>query len=258
MGIFNFFKKEYNITNDNWEMYQSVDENEKICFVTIDLTYNDQKKQRGFKGEFFIRICIPEHKLFGDIPNPEELSYQNQKENELLENLTKARINCVQVARLMLDGQKQYIFEYNDPEGFKKLFTNWMHSFSSEYTIELNELSAFDYYKDLLPDTYIWQQIANRKLIAQLVASGSNEHKTHFIEHTILGSIEDLKILLEELKQNDIHLIHLEGNIDHGILEVGINSSIELDDVTEQTNYLITEAEKYHCDYDGWSAKIKK
>ena len=253
MGLFDLFKT-HSITNDNWEVYQSYVPNEKVCFTTIDLTYNEPEAQQGFKGELFIRIRIPNNKLVEDIPNPDELSYQNQKENELCEALIQARIKCIQVARLMFDGQKQYIFEYNDLEGFKNVFTNWMQTFSSDYAIELNLLSPFEYYKDLLPDTFIWQQIGNRKVIEQLVAAGSNTHKTHFIEHTIYGNTEDLKHLFDELKQHNISLIHLEGDL----LEVGISSSIELDDITAQTNYLIVEAEKYNCEYDGWSAKPEK
>ncbi|HSY60234.1 MAG TPA: ribonuclease E inhibitor RraB, partial [Cytophaga sp.] len=210
------------------------------------------KAQRGFKGEFFIRIRIPEHKLFGGIPNPDELSYQNQKESELCESLIKDKIKCMQVARLTFDGQKQYIFEHNNSVGFKRTVTEWIQSFSSEYVIELNPLAPFEYYKELLPDNFIWQQIGSRKLITLLINAGSNEHAVHFIEHTILGDTKDLKNLYEELKNNEISLIRIEDDL----LEVGIHSSIELDDITVQTDYLISASEKYHCQYDGWSTHI--
>lgn len=251
MPFFDKFKK-HKVTNEDWEFYQTFDENDEITFVAVDLTYQEIKNQKGFVGELFIRIRMPENKLHKGIPIPEEQQFQNDKDNELCDRLIRERIKCIQVGRLTFEGQKQYIFEYNDLEGFKKVFGEWKASFNKEYSIELNLLKPFEYYSDLLPDKYIWQQIGNRHLIEKLIDAGSIESEIHFIEHGIFGETENLEKLFEEIKEHEIEMIGIEDNL----LEVGIKSSIELDDVTNQTNYLMEMSEKYHCKYDGWQTKI--
>lgn len=251
MGVLDLFKK-HKITNENWEFYQSYDENERVVFTTIDLTYSEPESQKGFEGELFIRIRIPEDRLDDGIPTPEEQHSQNAREDELCNMLIKRRVKCMQVGRLTFGGQKQYVFEYNDLEGFQQVFDEWKGLFNKDYTLELNLLQPFEYYRDLLPDQYIWQQIGNRHVIDQLVAAGSDETKEHFIEHGIFGKEEDLKRLWDELKEKDIEMIQMEGDF----LEVGIKSSIDLDDITNQTDYLLEMAEKHNCKYDGWNTAV--
>ena len=253
MSFLDRFKKN-KVTNENWEFYQTFDEEENVTFATIDLTYQEPKNQKGFKGELFVRVRIPQNRLHDGIPIPEEHEYQNQKEEELCERLVKSRINCIQVGRLTFGGQKQYVFEHNDLEGFKNEFNAWSKAFSKDYSLELNPLKPFEYYSDLLPDKYNWQQIGNRHVIEKLMAAGSDESKEHFIEHGIFGNPKDLKKLYEEIKEHDISLIGIEGDL----MEVGVKSSIELDDITNQTDYLIEIAERYNCKYDGWNTAIVK
>jgi len=253
MSLFDKFKK-HKITNDNWEFYQAYDEDGNISFTTIDLSYNDPPKQVGFLGELFVRVRIPEQKIHEGIPIPEEHSFQNEKEEELCEALVKSRIDCIQVGRITYFGQKQYIFEYNNLDGFKSIFNSWKNSFSTDYEIELNLLSPFEYYVDLLPDKFIWQQIGNRHVIERLLEAGSNEQKEHFIEHGIFGKQDDLKSLFNELKNHDISLISIEEDL----MEVGIKSTLDLDEITNQTNYLMSVAEEHNCKYDGWNTKIEK
>ena len=262
MGLFNFNRK-ISITNQNWEFYQSFDEDEVVSFTTVDLTYSDAKEQRGFSDELFIRVRIPNNRVHETVPIPEEQEFQNKKEDELCNLLTKEKVDCKEVGRITYHSQKQYIFECNDYNSFKKCFDQWSKSFDNNYSIELNKLAPFEYYKDILPDKYAWQQIGNRRVIEKLIEGGTNEQKEHYIEHGIFGSTEDLKRLFEELKKHEIDLIKLEtdlleAGITSSLLEVGIRSFIELDDITEQTNYLITTAEEFNCKYDGWNTKIEK
>ncbi|MCE7995213.1 MAG: ribonuclease E inhibitor RraB [Roseivirga sp.] len=253
MSFLDRFKK-HKITNENWEFYQTIDEEENVTFATIDLTYQEPQNQKGFEGELFVRIRIPQNRLHEGIAIPEEHEYQNLKEEELCARLVKSRINCIQVGRLAFEGQKQYIFEHNDFDGFKSEFNKWGKTFSDEYSLELKPLKPFEYYSDLLPDKYIWQQIGNRHVIEQLLAAGSDESKEHYIEHGIFGKPDDLKNLFEEIREHNISLIGIEGDL----MEVGIKSSIELDDITNQTDYLIEITETYNCRYDGWNTAIVK
>ncbi len=248
--------KSQQVYNDNWEIYESLDEDEIICFTSVDLTYKETKDQKGFKGELFIRIRIPTDRLHGTIPIPEEQQYQHQKEEELCADLEKNNVDCKQSGRLTYNGQKQYIFEYNDLVGFEKSFNKWKNTFPNEYEIELERLKPFEYYRDILPSKFEWQQIGNRHLIEHLVQAGASEEKQHFIEHGILGKKEDLESLFNEVKNYDFSLIGMHE--DAGLMEVGIKSSIDEGDITEQTDYLIGMAEEYNCQYEGWVTKIEK
>jgi regulator of RNase E activity RraB len=251
MGLFN---KKISITNENWEFYQSLDEDEIICFTSVDLTYSDPKDQKGFSDELFIRVRIPNDRIHETVPIPEEQEFQNSKEDELCNILLKEKVDCKEVGRLTYNGQKQYIFESNNYDSFKKCFGLWASSFEKKYSLELNKLEPFEYYKDLLPDKYAWQQIGNRHVIEKLIAGGTNQQKEHYIEHGIFGANENLKRLYEELKNHEIDLIQLENDL----LEVGVNSILDLDDITEQTDYFMLIAEEFNCKYDGWNTKIEK
>ena len=253
MGLFDIFKK-HKITNDKWAFYYTYDEAENEFYISLDLSYQDPKDQIGFKGELFIRICLPQHRVFDGIAIPEEHEFQNIKEEELCESLIKSKVKCFQVGRLHSKGEKHYIFEYNDLEGFQKEFVKWKASFSGEYTLELKLLKPFEYYREILPDKYAWQQIMNNQVIEKLLEAGSNESKEHFIEHGIYGNLENFKLLYKEIKEEGYQVIEMEDDL----LEVGYKSSLEIEEITDQTDYLIYIADKYNCTYDGWFTAVVK
>lgn len=105
-----------------------------------------------------------------------------------------------------------------------------------------------------MPNKLIWQQISNRHVIEKLISAGTNENIEHFIEHGIHGTLGDLEKLFTELKTEGFVLIEMREEF----LEIGIKSDIELDEITNQTDYLINISEKYRCKYDGWQTAIVK
>ncbi len=247
------FGKNIQVDNNNWEIYHWYNESGLLGLISFDQTYIRAEDRKNFSKELKVIINIPESRQFEQLPTPDEQQFQLKIEGELIELLQQREIDCKHVGRRTDEGKRQFIFECNDMHGLVGVIDFWKGQLP-EYQIQYVEGIVWENYIKILPDEFDWQQIGNSRVIEQLINAGSNEEKEHLIEHAIFGSVSDLESLKMDLEGFDFKFISLN----EGILEMGCVAVLDLDEVTDQTSFLIEKSIEYSCKYNGWQTGIVK
>lgn len=248
------FRKKTKVFNENWRVWDFMDENDQNGLVTYDVSYLDSKSEFPSVNEMAIDLIIPKNLTTdGYFPSPDGHAALVFHEDELIKKLEKERVHCMQVVRLTYDGARTFIFEVKDVVRFLEVVKTWGATVSG-FEIKVEKYDPWMYYEKWRPNKYNWEQIGNRQVIQQLMNYGSNPDKIHKIECSFGGEpakLEQLRLALE--KEGGNHLL-TEGDL----LEVEFPCELDPHEIDGLTFFAMDTATEHNCKYEGWRAAIVK
>ncbi len=250
----NLFRKRKKVHNENWRAWDFFNDQNEYGLITYDVTYLEPNINYNCKDEFVLDLLIPNNwKEEGNFPTPEGHYNLIESEDELISNLEKAKVDCMQVIRLTHNGARTFVFEVADTVKFLETVKTWTGTVRN-FEIKIEKQEPWTYYRKWEPDEYNWQQIGNQNLIEQLVSHGSNPEKLHKLEFSFGGEPAKLEMLKSKLLSEEGKFLLMEGDL----LEMEFETSLDNHEIDPLTFFLFDTANEFECKYEGWRAAIVK
>ncbi|MCH2223588.1 MAG: ribonuclease E inhibitor RraB [Crocinitomicaceae bacterium] len=248
------FKTKKRVHNENWKAWDFYDDKDQYGLITYDVTYLESDAHFQCVNEVSIDLLIPEVYISeGNFPSSEGHFAMIELEDELIKQLQKKKVECMQVIRLTYDGARTFVFEVNELVKFLETVKIWIsgiHGF--EVNIEKGE--SWAYYNKWKPTAYNWLQIDNQAIVELLLSHGSNIDLLHKLEFSFGGSSSNLEKLKVKLVNEGGRYLLSEDDL----LEVEFESMLDTHEIDPLTFFLSNTAAEYDCIYEGWRSAIVK
>lgn len=186
------------------------------------------------------------------LPGQSEKNRLRKQENNLIQSLEKAGVECNWVGTLIYEGMCEVVFMAQSSSAFRDAAKSWMKG-ASVYRVEALEGNGWEFYeKKIIPSGLIRHQVTDQQVMEQLRKAGSNMETGHWTEHLILGPEAILKQLAEEMNKEEFYIKEQEGN--KLILEKCLK--MEAAAFNEGVLNLRVRCDQLGLDYDGWETPV--
>lgn len=253
MGIFNFGKKKKakrELKRPEWDFYSYFYADGQVSVAEFDVEHALEDTHEGLANGFRMIIFIEPEKCLGSgIPNAKEDKSLRHVEHELIHSLA---IHCRLVGILSYGAMRELIFQAEKAKEFETDINLWI-SMQKGYRMELKSYEGWSFFDEKLrPNVSMWQQISDRKAIAELIKAGSDVASEHVLEHNFIGPDIQLDKLKAQLLQDNFTLVsQSEGN-----LVLSKPSLLDLGAVNAITGRLASFCPRMGLEYDGWGTSV--
>lgn len=207
------FRKRKKVHNENWRVWDFFNDQDEYGLITYDVTYLEPNNIYTCKSEFVLDLLIPvKWTEDGNFPTPEGHHKLIELEDELISKLEKARVDCMQVIRLIHNRARTFVFEVADTVKFLETVKIWT-GIIRDFEINIGKQEPWTYYREWEPNEYNWQQIGNQQVIEQLIDHGSNPEKPHKLEFSFGGEPSNLERLKSKLLSEEGRFLLMEGDL---------------------------------------------
>jgi hypothetical protein len=239
------------VPEKDWETYcyQSKDE---IVLVTFHASA-DKIVQKEFP--YCARVLIPIHEsnAFGGVERPEaEVLWA--MEDRLVEALQAHKVACLLLGRLTHGGLRELVFQVADWETFRPAVGKWMIQYP-DYQTDVSEHDGWEFFFECLwPSPTGWLFIADRRVVDNLVRSGSEPSKPHLLQFVFHGAAAGLESLRERLLQRAYTVRDFKPT--DQTLVMALSLPLEVNRIFEESSAHTKAAEELGLEYAGWGCLI--
>lgn len=242
--------------SDNWNTYfTSIDD--KPASILLDLEPWVNRSDEMLIHLYRLSVTLNEPNENGLTSNM-EASILYDIEDSIHDSLDS---NYMFVGRITTDGKREFFYYTDHVDGSKleniagKFLENYKYSINC---IEEQKPRAF-YHEFLYPNKSEWHRMGNRELVDKLIELGDNLEKSRSVNHWIYFSSEESCNYFKEKVQKD--RFQIEDQViqdDKYSLRISRNDFVQLHAINEVTDYLVSVAQQFHGDYDGWETQVIK
>lgn len=242
--------------SDNWNTYFTVID-DKPASILLDL-----EPWKDVENERLIHL----YRLSVTLNEPNEDGLTSDKEATVLYAIEDSihdslDSNYMFVGRITTDGKRDF-FYYTDSmdgselEGFAdKFLENYKYSIN---LIDEQKPGTF-YHECLYPNQLDWHRMGNRQLVDKLIELGDNLDESRTVNHWIyFNSAESRNLFNEKVQKDGFHIEDQVTQDNKYSLRISRNDVVQLHSIGDVTDYLVSAAQEFHGDYDGWETKVVK
>jgi hypothetical protein len=243
--------------SDNWDTYFTYIDNKPASFLL------DLEPWKNGANEMFVHL----YQLSINLNEPNENGLTCNKEAAVLYAIEDSindsldDSNYMFVGRITTDGMRGF-FYYTDSMDVSKL-ESIAAKFLEKYKYSINcieEKKPREFYHEFLyPNKSNWHRMTNRHLADKLIELGDNLEKSRTVNHWIYFNSAESRNLFKEKVQKDGFQIEDQDTQDNKYsLRISRNDFVQLHSISDVTDYLVSAADEYNGDYDGWETKVIK
>jgi regulator of RNase E activity RraB len=243
----------HQVVFDRWDTYIS-EADGKPVFISFDVDAAEQDLTATLT--LCARVIVPIHQpnaSGGPVKPESDLLYE--LEDELCQLLVEHKVACRLVGRLTHDGIRQLVFHLDDWESFRPPVGLWIMD-HEDYAIDVSEHEGWTFFDDCVrPTPEVWQFLADRSVVQELVKAGSDSDKEHSLEFVFNGDQDGLREAARALKlRGYIPLAPL----DFASGQIAMVKKMPLDEqaIFEESRAHQALADEHDIEYDGWGAEV--
>jgi regulator of RNase E activity RraB len=239
------------IVHEHWETYYTEVEDRPLA-VSFDVDAAQRELSEVYPrcARLMVEIKGPGS---GGGPGDHESSQLHAMENRIVELLAQSRVPCRFLARLTHAGNRELVFAVSEWDRFRTPVGRWLGEF--DYQIELDECEDWDYYNDWIrPTPQIWQLIADRRIVDELISAGSDPVKPHHLKFVFIGLLERLTDVEQALRARGYRRVDTESDGSHLVMTASM--PLDIDAISTESLLHHQLADEHGLSYDGWGASI--
>jgi regulator of RNase E activity RraB len=248
-------RKPLQVVYDHWDTY-AVQTDDGPLFVSFDV----EAAQEDLTGTLAhcARVLVPIQRPNdngGPVSPESERLYD--MEDQLTAALVAHRVESRLVGRLTHAGVRELVFQLDDWDAFRPPVGLWMEDHPG-YDIDVSEHEGWDFFNDCVrPTPEIWLELADRRVIQNLIESGSNPARKHALEFFFKGPEGGLRKLARKLEDQGYTP---RGPSDFASGELAMVLRMKLDEgaICEESLANRNLADKFGVEYTGWGAAVVK
>jgi hypothetical protein len=241
------------VIQENWETY-SYNSEGAPCFVSF---YAGAKEITRDEFPFCALVIIPiqaPNKNGG--PTGEEADTLWRLEDGLTDALAKYGAKCILLARLTYAGSRELIFQVADWGNFRPPVGRWIQQ-TPECNIDVSEHDGWGFIDDCVwPSGEDWMLIHDRRVVDNLIKSGSNPSQEHSLDFLFIGD----QLRLMRLKQELIARGYVESKSPTPPRQLLVVKKLplDLDLIYSQSIENHRLCNELGVQFDGWGAAVVK
>lgn len=239
------------VPEDNWEFYSYQTENGAV-FASFHAGA-DKIDQASLPYCARVIIPIKKPKSTGG-PSDEEAKILWALEDELTELLSLHSVSCQMLGRLTHQGVRELVFQLHDWETFRPPVGKWMMQHES-IEIDVSEHDGWNFFfESVWPSPTSWMLISDRRVVDNLLESGSDPSKPHSLEFVFRGPASALDQMHTTLLKRGYALVQM--NPGEGLLVMANSMTLDLGPIYDASLFHDAECEKLGIEYDGWGCSV--
>lgn len=241
------------VPESNWEFYSYQTERGAVfASFHADADKIDQASLPHC-ARVIIPIKNPEH---SGGPNDEEAKTLWALEDELTERLSSQSVSCQMLARLTHEGVRELVFQLHDWESFRPPVGKWM-MLHEEIGIDVSEHDGWSFFfESVWPSPTSWMLISDRRVVDNLLESGSDPSKPHSLEFAFRGPSSALEQLRLSLLSREYALI--QSSPAEELLVMAKVMTLNLESIYDASLFHEAECRRLGIEYDGWGCNVVK
>ena len=239
------------VPENNWEFYSY--QTEQGTVVVGFHTDADKIDQASLP--FCARVIIPiKHPQSHGGPSREEAGELWALEDGLAASLSSNAVPCKMLGRLTHGGVRELVFQVHDWDSFRPHVGRWMMQHEG-LEIDVSEHDGWGFFFEAVwPSPTAWMLIFDRRVVDQLVQSGSDPNKQHSLEFVFRGPSSALDQMRLTLLDQGYSLVEWKPAED--LLVMAKVMTLELGPIYDASLSHKAECERLGIEYDGWGCSI--
>lgn len=242
--------------SEHWNTYFTMIGDKPASFL-LDLEPWQNGENETFVHLYQLRVLLNEPDPNGFTGN-QEASVLYAIEDAIQDSLGN---QYMFVGRVTTDGRRDFYYYTNSADGtrLKEVAEENLGNYKySVGLIEEKEPGAF-YREYLYPDKFDWHRMMNRQLVDKLTDLGDHLEQPRTVQHWIYFSSEESRESFKESVRKDGFLIEDQGMQESAYsLRISRNDVVELHSISQVTDYLVSAAQQFEGEYDGWETMVIK
>jgi hypothetical protein len=236
---------------NNWESYSySTDSGSVIVSFHADSNQIDQSKY-PYCARVIITIKAPNH---NGGPAQDEAQVLWDMEDRLVEALDAANVSCLLLGRLTHSGSRELVFQVADYTPFRPPVGRWMEM-HGKYETDVSEHDGWDFFMDSVwPSATSWMLIYDRRVVDNLIESGSDPSKPHSLEFVFLGQQSGLEQMQATLAARGYTLVDMSPK--ESRLVMARSMPLEVGDIFQEGLSHREDCQRLGIEYEGWGALV--
>ena len=238
--------------NHNWDIYSYSTDNGPV-FVSFHTESNRiDQSQYPFCARVIITIKAPNH---NGGPAQEEARVLWDLEDRLVESLDAENVPCLLLGRLTHSGTRELVFQVADYTSFRPPVGRWMGE-HDDYETDVSEHDGWDFYfASVWPSETSWLLIMDRRVVDNLVKSGSDPSKPHSLEFVFRGDQNSLQQMQAALAARGYSLLELSS--EDSRLVMARSMPLEVGAIFSESVAHHQDGKRFGVEYDGWGASVE-
>ena len=242
------------VVSDNWDLYFT-DRHGVPMTISFDEYVSANHPPTNL--DLCARIIIPikQCKPNSSWPLDAESELLYSMEDEIVEQLQNYKVSCLLVARMTYDGLRELVFQVSEHDKFRQIVGPWIHN-HSEYEIDVSEHDGWSFFNEFVkPTDRDKRNMAEQRVIDNLIDSGSNPELPHTLEYCFQGNPQSLKTLIEALTKKGYRLLENQST-EQGQVVLSISMPLNPYEIREESNANEDLAQQLGVILDGWGASV--
>jgi hypothetical protein len=239
--------------NHNWDSYSySTDSGPVVVGFHTESKKIDQSKY-PFCARVLITIKAPNH---NGGPSRDEAQVLWDMEDRLVESLDAADVPCLLLGRLTHSGTRELVFQVADYTPFRPIVGLWMREHDG-YETDVSEHDGWNFFfESVWPNENSWELIFDRRVVDNLVKSGSDPAKPHSLEFVFRGGQIGLQQMQASLAARGYSLLQLSA--EESRLIMARSMPLDVGEIFRESLSHRKDCKRFSIEYDGWGALVVK
>jgi hypothetical protein len=175
-------------------------------------------------------------------------------EDRLTEFLEQQNVSCLLLGRLTHGGVRELVFQVSEWTPFRPPVGRWMQ-LHPDYETDVSEHDGWDFFfSSVWPSAQSWLLIQDRRVVDQLIKSGSDPQKPHSLEYVFRGAPAQLQAMRNLLTSRGYTLV--ESQPDESRLVMAKSFTLDLDPIYEESIRHQEDCRRLEIEYEGWGCLV--
>ncbi len=238
--------------HDNWESYSYSTDNGPVIVGFHTESNKVEQSKYPLCARVLITIKAPNH---NGGPSNDEAQILWDMEDRLVELLNAKNVPCLLLGRLTHSGTRELVFQVADYAPFRPPVGLWMGE-HDDYETDVSEHDGWDFFfESVWPSETSWELITDRRVVDNLVKSGSDPSKPHSLEFVFRGDPEGLQQMQAVLAAKDYSLLELSA--EESRLVMARSMPLDVGAIFRESLSHREECLRLNIEYDGWGASVQ-
>jgi hypothetical protein len=237
----------------NWDTY-SYSTDKGPVFVGFHTDSNKINQARyPYCARVLITIKAPNH---NGGPAQNEAQVLWNMEDRLVESLDAADVPCLLLGRLTHSGTRELVFQVADYSAFRPPVGLWMMK-HKDYALDVSEHDGWAFFNEFVwPSDTSWMLIFDRRVVDNLVKSGSDPSKPHSLEFVFRGDQNALKQMQASLTVRGYSFV--ESSAEESRLVMARSMTLNVGEIFKESLSHRENCQRLGIEYDGWGALVMR
>jgi hypothetical protein len=235
----------------NWEAYSYQTDNGPVVVGFHADSDKINRESYPYCARVLVSIKAPDR---NGGPSQDEAKTLWDMEDRLVAALDTGGVPCKMLGRLTHGGIRELVFQVADYTPFRPPVGVWM-SKHPEYEIDVSEHDGWEFFiGSVWPSATSWMLIMDRRVVDNLIRSGSDPTKTHSLEFVFRGDSARLQGLQAVLGARGYSLLNFAP--EESLLVMAATYPLHLPTIYRESISHRDECARLDLEYDGWGASV--